>query len=83
MPQPYKRAIDLQDEKYTLVTDFAEYHQIALDAGLNKSDAFEITGAIVAVGDGEYTEIWLTQASKPWELMSYYYPAEFWRKPSA
>ncbi len=30
------------------------------------------TGVLVAVGDGEYTEVWATEASKPWALPALY-----------
>lgn len=73
-----RTAGQLQDEKYTLVTDSQEVREIAHYAGLSEKDADDITAAIVEVGDGEYNEIWLSESSAPWNLTAIYHEAAYW-----
>ena len=38
--------------------------------GSNETD---ITGAVVVVGDGEYSEVWLTDSSRPYHVNALYW----------
>ncbi len=54
---------DILDVASEFVTDFAE----------------DITGAVVKMGEGEYTEVWLTESSKPYLLSAIYHTPAYWQ----
>ena len=68
------KAKDLQGSKYTLLTDsqdldaLCDYYPI-IDRDL-------ITGAIVAVEDGDYSEVYITESDKPYEIYADYMSLE-------
>ena len=68
----------LGDEKYMLILDGLEVSQIASDAGLPAEWLPDITGAVVAVGNSYYDEIWLTENSKPYDLRAEYVTPEYY-----
>jgi hypothetical protein len=69
---------NLNDEKYTLVLDSQEVSQIASDAGLPAEWLPDITGAVVAIGDEDFDEVWLTESAKPYDLRAEYVTPEFY-----
>ena len=69
---------NLQDKKYIYVSDSQEVREICNDAGLNADDTRHIAAAVVAIGDGEYTEIWLTESTHPYLLSTTYYTPDEW-----
>jgi hypothetical protein len=69
---------NLSDEKYTLVLDSQDVSQIARDVGLPAEWISDITGAVVAICDGDYDEIWLTESSKPYDLRAEFVTPEYY-----
>lgn len=76
-----KSLSDLQDEKYTLLTDSQGVTAIVEHIGLTPEDCNldRITGAIVEVLDGDYGEIWLTTSSAPYSMDAYYNTPDYWK----
>jgi len=58
---------ELQSYLYTYLQSEDDIQQIATDF-----NAGEITGAVVKMGDGEYSEVWVTDSSRPFELKAEY-----------
>lgn len=74
----YKLCRELQNDKYYLIqTDF-ELSDLLEYCGIPQEYRQDITGAIVAIQDGEYTEIWLSESAKYYSLDSVYYPISYY-----
>ena len=70
------KSIDLPNDVYTFVTDSQELECITAYLGITEY-ADEITGALVKVGDGDYDSVYLTDASKPWDVNCEWYDTEY------
>ena len=60
----------LQDINGKLLLDSQDIVAVLESIGYDEPD---ITGAVVVVGDGEYSEVWLTDASRPWLVDALYW----------
>ena len=60
----------LQDINGKLLLDSQDIAAALESIGYDEPD---ITGAVVVVGDGEYSEVWLTDASRPWLVDALYW----------
>ena len=67
---------DLPDRIYTFITDTQELACICAYLGLNDF-ADEITGALVAVADGDYASVYLTDSAKPYHVQCEWYDVEY------
>ena len=65
-----RHLFDLQDEPYVFSTDTTDLR--ALKEYLPKIKDKDITGAVVAIQDGDYVEIWITMSSRPYAIDSLY-----------
>ena len=66
------------DDRYTLVQTDYELADIIDYAGSPDAYRADITGAMVKVGDGDYSEIWFTESSRYYDLNAEYLPVSFW-----
>lgn len=61
----------------TLVTDAQEldgvYSSVYRECWQWGFDREDITGALVQVGDGDYSEVWITTSHKPYDIYAMYH----------
>ncbi len=60
--------------EYTLLTDSQDIQAVAEYASIESIISEDFTGCVVSGMDtGEYSEIWFTEASAPWNLNAIYH----------
>ncbi len=59
--------------EYTLLVDSQDIRSVAEYAGIESVISEDFTGCVVSgVETGEYSEIWFTESSAPWNLNAIY-----------
>ncbi len=60
--------------EYTLLTDSQDIQSVAEYAGIEPIISDDFTGCVVSgIDTGEYSEIWFTKWSAPWNLNAIYH----------
>ena len=67
---------DLQDARYTLVQNDTDLQQIKRYFGITDNS---ITGCVVKILDGDYAEVWFSEASRWFELSAIYHSPEYYK----
>ena len=64
----------LQNERFMFLTDSQELEAILdhMDKDIKELWNNDLTAALVEVGEGDYNEVWFSDASSPWNTCNYY-----------
>lgn len=65
---PQAPLFDLQGQQYAFVNFEEDIQAVANDFSLGD----DITGAVVENNNGEYTEVWVTESPRPFDLSAIY-----------
>lgn len=67
------------DDRYTFLTDSQELDWLCDLYGLGSLNRQEITAAMVIIGAyGDYTEVWFTESSRPYEIGAQYESLDYY-----
>ncbi len=75
---------ELSSPDFILITDSQEINSIlgAFDSDFPDSymyfNAWEVTGIIASVNDGDYGEVYVTESSRPYDLQAIYHPLSYY-----
>ena len=67
------QAQELTAREYTYITDGQELAPILEYLAIPQDDAANITAAFVVQENGDYSEIWITESSRPWAANAEYF----------
>jgi hypothetical protein len=84
---PNIRLVYLDDSKTELntrlvyMTDSQDIESVLDYVGFSTSERkyINITGALVAISDGDYDSVFLSESSAPYDLMSTYHPLPYYK----
>lgn len=68
-----KTARELNSENFMLIQDSTELTEIVAYVNIPQKYRADITGAIVSITDGEYSQVWLTESCAPYGLQANYH----------
>jgi hypothetical protein len=80
--QPYKDCRDLQGDDLELIQNDSDLQALLDNVSFPKKYRQYITGAIVGIEDGDYTQVWLTESGAYYSLSATYHPLSFYRPTS-
>lgn len=68
-------ASEIQGGEFQLLTDSQDLNDLYRYFPVIPDD---FTGAIVSVGDGDYSEVYVTESSRPYSLDAIYHPLDYY-----
>ena len=76
------RFSNIGDERYQLLVDSQDVMAVMESIGFPKWYQADITAVLVLVGEGEYTDVWLSESSAPYMLDAEYHNQAYYEVQS-